>query len=278
MRRRYRLTRRGKIIAVCLMIIAISGTMLLLQTAQDRRIARDNENYRRLRSATLAPVQTATPQPTPNDDTMRITIPTLPPPAEEYAMLLAINADFCGWLTAGSVDLPVVFREFDNETYLTTNFTGEKSIGGTLFVDGYNRLYPADTLTVIYGHNMNGGAMFGSLSRFLQPGYLKEHPIVKFDTIASAEKYIPFAVFTAPADQVDIRRFQPNVEEFNALADQCAALSAYDIGIDVRYGDQLLALVTCDGPDDDRLFLLCRALRPGESEADVIAAIGNIPE
>ena len=43
---------------------------------------------------------------------------------------------------------------------------------------------------------------------------------------------------------------QPSVEQFNALIDQCKQLSAYNTGVDVRYGDTLLALVTCKGDGD----------------------------
>lgn len=275
MRGRYRLTRRGCIVLFCLMLILLGILMLLIRFQQDRQIARQNEVYRALKPSAVATPRT-TPVPTPNDGTVRITLPTEPPRDAAYDMLTAINADFCGWLTAGAVDLPVVHRLNDNEAYLATSFSGEDSVGGTLFVDGFNRLYPADMLTVIYGHNMNSGDMFGSLSDFFSPDYLSQHPIVQFDTLYAPGRYVPFAIFTAPADEVDIRQFQMSVDSFNALTDLCLSRSAYDMGIDVRYGDKLLALVTCDGRGDDRLFLLCRALRPGESEMDIVMKLDSL--
>ena len=267
------------VIIACCFIIAIGGAVLWYDAKTNADIAAQNERYRAMRNVvvdhTPAP---ATPMPTPDDGTVRIALPTEPPRDESFAMLSAVNPDFCGWLTAGDIDLPVVHRLNDNETYLTTNLSGEESIGGTLFVDGFNRLYPADTLTIIYGHNMNGGDMFGSLHRYLKPEYLEAHPIVHFDTVYAPGKYVPFAVFGAKADAVDLRQFQPSVEQFNALADQCTQLSAYDTGVDVRYGDTLLALVTCKGDDDERLFLLCRALREGESEMDIVMMLDPLTE
>ena len=269
MPRRFKFTPFTALVAVCILIIAVGGVILLMDSRTDARIAADNAHYRELRDATVPPMQpTATPVPTPDDGTLRIGLPTEPPRDESYAMLSAVNADFCGWLRAGDIDLPVVYRVADNDTYLTTSFSGEESIGGTLFMDGFNRLYPADTLTVIYGHNMKSGDMFGHLHRFADPNYLLANPIVHFDTVFAAGKYVPFAAFTAAASDVDIRQFQPSVEEFNALIDQCRSLSAFDHGVDVRYGDELLALVTCDG-EDERFFLLCRKLRPGETEMDI---------
>jgi hypothetical protein len=133
-------------------------------------------------------------------------------------------------------------------------------------------------LTVIYGHNMKSGDMFGKLSYFAEPEHLLAHSIVYFDTVFGPEKYVPFAAFTAPAADVDIRQFQPTVEEFNALVDQCVSLSEFDHGVDVRYGDQLLALVTCAGDEDDRFFLLCRKLRSGESEMDIAVMLDHLSD
>lgn len=274
---RIKITPFTVLIAVCAAIILIGNAILLLDSREDARIAAQNEQYRDLRDATVPPAQpTNTPVPTPDDGTVRIGLPTEPPRDDSYAMLTAVNADFCGWLRAGSIDLPVVHRSLDNETYLTTSFSGEESVGGTLFVDGFNRIYPADTLTVIYGHNMKSGDMFGSLARFGNPDYLLANPVVHFDTVFTPGKYVPFAAFSAKISDVDIRQFQPSVEEFNALIDQCKSLSAYDSGVDVRYGDQLLALVTCQGDDDERFFLLCRRLREGESEMNVAVMLDHL--
>lgn len=267
------------ILIVCTAIIVLGGSVLWFDARVDADIAAQNERYRAMKNTVVQQASAEpTPMPTPDGDTVRITLPTEPPRDDTYAMLSAVNPDFCGWLQAGKVDLPVVHRENDNDTYLTTNLSGEESIGGTLFVDGYNRLYPADMLTIIYGHNMNSGDMFGSLDKFLQPEYLQQHPIVHFDTVYASGRYVPFAVFSTAAENVDIRQFQPSVEEFNALIDQCRQLSAYNTGVDVRYGDTLLALVTCKGDADDRLFVLCRALRESENEMDIVMLLDSLTE
>ena len=265
------------VIVVCIGVIVLGSAMLWFDARTNADIAAQNERYRAMRNVVVqnTPAE-PTPMPTPDDGTVRITLPTEPPRDAGYAMLSAVNPDFCGWLRAGRVDLPVVHRENDNETYLNTNLSGEESIGGTLFVDGFNRLYPTDMLTIIYGHNMNSGDMFGSLSDYLSPGYLQQHPIVHFDTVYAEGSYVPFAVFAAPADSVDIRQFQPSVEQFNALIDRCKQLSAYNTGVDVRYGDTLLALVTCKGDGDDRLFVLCRALRANENEMDIVMMLDSL--
>lgn len=284
-----RTNRMTFLLALCMTAVIAGGVYLAWLHHRDAQIALENQYYRSLKTGitVCTPVSTGssqspgdTPLPTPDADTLHIGLPTAPPPNGEYALLLAANPDFCGWLRAGSdIDLPVVHRINDNETYLSTNLEGEASDGGTLFVDGYNRLYPADTLTVIYGHNMNSGEMFGRLHHFESADYLLAHPVVSFDTLYDSGEYVPFAAFYARADEVDIRQFQPTVEAFNSLVDQLQRLSLYDDGIDVRYGDELLALVTCAGSDRDRrFFLVCRSLRAGETVLDALmhmeAALG----
>ncbi len=282
------------LIAVCLFIVVTGGAYLAWANQRDEEIALDNGRYRamleRRSSETAAtggdgPLPSApedsTPLPTPDADTIRIGLPTAPPVDDRYAQLLATNPDFCGWLRAGDdIDLPVVHRRNDNETYLSVNLDGEPSDAGTLFVDGYNRLYPADTLTIIYGHNMKSGEMFGRLHQFQSPDYLLSHPIVEFDTLYVDGRYVPFAAFYADTSEVDIRQFQPTVADFNALVDQFRQRSLYDDGVDARYGDELLALLTCSGGDADRrFFLICRKLREGEAPLELLmemeAALGE---
>lgn len=267
-------------IAICGILILLGGAYLGWLQHRNASIADDNRRYRTLLEAGASDSEydgatepAAMPIPTPDSDTIRIGLATPPPADPEYALLLAINPDFCGWLRAGAdIDLPVVHRINDNERYLSVNLEGAASDAGTLFVDGYNRLYPADTLTIIYGHNMNSGEMFGRLHEFESPQYLLDYPTIQFDTLYENGEYVPFSAFYASGRDVDIRQFQPTVEAFNALTDQLRQLSLYDDGIDVRYGDELLVLMTCaSGDSDRRFFLVCRRLRDDESALELLA-------
>lgn len=267
-------------IAALLLIVLCGGAYLAWEAHRDAEIASANRRYRALRH-TAAPEASPspappTPVPTPDGDTLRIALPTLPPARAEFDELLALNPDFCGWLRAGDdIDLPVVYRSGDNETYLDTGLDGQPSDGGCAFMDGFNRLYPPDQLTVLYGHNMRSGDMFGTLRRFSSREYMQLNPIVEFDTLFEDGEYVPVAAFFATASEVDIRQFQPDVEQFNALADRLAELSLYDTGVDVRFGDRLLALVTCAGSDEaQRFFLVCRKLRDDESALGMALTLG----
>ena len=121
-----------------------------------------------------------------------------PSVAADLADAYAQNDDLVGWLKAGEgIDLPVV--QSDNTYYLDHGFTGEEDRNGTLFLNMNNQLFPPDDVLLIHGHNMKDGSMFGTLPKFEQYDYAKEHPLVTFQTIYDEEPvyYVPVSVFNA---------------------------------------------------------------------------------
>ena len=71
-------------------------------------------------------------------------------------------------------DFPVVQSE-DNSTYLMRNPRGEYSLSGSIFMDYMNQKDFSDFNTIIYGHHMDGGAMFGDFDRYLDPSFADSH-------------------------------------------------------------------------------------------------------
>lgn len=219
---------------------------------------------------------TLVPRTTADADTLVFALQTPPPVQESFAELLALNPETVGYLRAGeSISLPVVQRRNDNEYYLNHSFEGEESIAGTLFLDGSNLLVPEDDNLIIYGHNMRNGTMFHALSLYESADYLRKHPIVNFDTLYENRLYVPFAAFTATMDEgseryLDIRQFLLDEDSFELFVLKMEKLSTVETKVDVRYGDRLLLLVTCEYLyDNGRFVVALRELRPDESEAQM---------
>lgn len=216
------------------------------------------------------------PIPTPDTDTIVYALETPPPIQESFSELLALNPETIGFLKIGNiVSLPVVQRKNDNDYYLDHTFSGDRSNEGTLFLDGFNQLIPADDCLIIYGHNMNNGTMFGNLRSYLNKDFFRDSSIVFFDTIYENKQFVPFAAFNASMkpsnpNYVDIRRYLFSESEFDGFVSLLRAYSEHDVPVDVRYGDQLLLLVTCDYSNDDGRFILAlRRLREDETTASV---------
>ena len=224
------------------------------------------------------PVVVDEPIPTPDADTLVIALPTPPPVQDSFAALLAANPDTVGFLEIeGMLSLPVVQRPNDNEFYLDHSFEGAKALEGTLFLDGMNRLTPEDDCLIVYGHNMKNHTMFGRLSAYGDINHLRQHPVVHFDTIYENRSYVAFAAFTAsmtPGDAhyFDVRNFIFDPDGFDKFVLKLQARSVFRSPVDVRYGDRLLLLVTCDYTNREGRFILAlRQLREDENEGNMFA-------
>lgn len=224
------------------------------------------------------PVVEDEPIPTPGADTKVYALPTAPPVQPGFDALLALNPETVGFLEIEDMlALPVAQRENDNEYYLSHTFEGADGKEGALFMDGMNRMVPEDDCLIVYGHNMKNDTMFGKLDLYEDVSWLRRHPVIRFDTIYENRSYVVFAAFTASMQPgssryFDVRKFIFDEAEFDKFVLKLQSRSLYKVPVDVRYGDRLLLLVTCDYTNREGRFILAlRQLRADETEGDAWA-------
>ena len=83
----------------------------------------------------------------------------------DFEFLKSINSDTVGYIMISGLDInyPVVKTD-DNNFYLSHSFDKSKNVGGWIFMDYRNSSSIFDDKnTIIYGHNMKDGSMFGKL-------------------------------------------------------------------------------------------------------------------
>lgn len=87
-----------------------------------------------------------------------------------------ISSDMVGWITIfdTNIDYPVM-QGATNTDYLNLNPYGEYSLSGSIFLDSRNSSDFSDSYSIIYGHHMEYGAMFGALDEYLDDSYLRSH-------------------------------------------------------------------------------------------------------
>jgi SrtB family sortase len=204
-----------------------------------------------------------------------------------YQTLYRANPEVRGWirfaagegeddLFDGCIDNPIV-QTSDNDYYLDHNFEGAKALEGTLFLDGMNRLVPEDDCLIVYGHNMKNRTMFGQLSAYGDISHLRQYPVVHFDTVYENRSYVAFAAFSAsmkPGDAhyFDVCNFIFDQDGFDKFVLKLQSRSVFKSPVDVRYGDRLLLLVTCDYSNREGRFILAlRQLRADENEGGMFA-------
>ena len=98
-------------------------------------------------------------------------------PAEGSASALGeLSEDCVAWITLYStnVDYPVM-QGSDNMEYLNKDPFGAYSLTGSIFLDSRNDGTFKDDYSVLYGHHVEGGRMFGALDAFEDRTYFAEH-------------------------------------------------------------------------------------------------------
>lgn len=96
-------------------------------------------------------------------------------PVIDGKKLKEINEDYEAWLyiPESPVDYPVVFPK-SNQEYLKKTFDGDERACGCLFFDVETEPFTSLN-TVIHGHNMRSGSMFGTLKKFMDAEYQTDH-------------------------------------------------------------------------------------------------------
>ena len=206
----------------------------------------------------------------------------------KYAKLYGENQDFVGYLSADGINLNLPVVQTDNdEVYLNKNFYGTKTKYGCPFVThlnnmSYNHL---DMNTVIFGHHMNNGTIFGALDKYKTLTGYKSAPVISFNTIYKDYEWKVIAAFITNGYIKDDNGYifpyyftnLSSASKMSSYLSELAQRSLYDTGVDVLPTDKLLTLSTCSHEfEDARFVVVARLVRPGEkADVDTSRAVLN---
>ncbi|MCL2693485.1 MAG: class B sortase, partial [Oscillospiraceae bacterium] len=189
----------------------------------------------------------------------------------QYLEYYERNSDFVGFVEIYPIVRYPVYQHAwydengvwtgDNEFYLHHNHDKIPTENGTIFADYEGKFTSTERPhnTIIYGHNLVTKHLFQPLVNYRSaPGidpfdYLKQKPIIRFDTLYERGFYKIFAVFQSNVkphqgevfDYVNHIYFNSKSHFDNFVAD-ILDRSMYYTNLDIQYGDELLMLSTCD--------------------------------
>ncbi len=169
--------------------------------------------------------------------------------------LVSLNAkypDIKGWLFFENDDIsyPIMYSGED-EKYLRTTFDGKSAKAGSIFLEGLNSSDFSDSHTLIYGHNMNNGSMFGKLREFVnEPNYYDYHRYFQIAYISPEgsvikNRYEIFSYFMTPYDSEVYTVIYDEGEEMEDLVNYLTANSIRSVSDDVKSSDRIVTLSTC---------------------------------
>lgn len=158
------------------------------------------------------------------------------------------NSDVIGYLEIPdtTISYPVMQTKDNPDFYLNHDIDKHYSFHGTPYLSAYCDLEKSDNL-IIYGHNINGGRMFGALTQYKDESFYQKHKNIYFTTEVKS-KYEIFAVISANKYEFSYWKFVMAQDEadYNEFINKAKQYSLYDTGITPKYGDKLITLSTCD--------------------------------
>ena len=172
--------------------------------------------------------------------------------------LVKMNDDTVGWLSVNNtkINYPVTQAD-DNDYYLNRDFYGNRTANGWIFMDYRNNPTNLNKNTVIYGHALLSGYMFGDLRQTIKSSWYKndENMFITFNSLGVEMKWQVFSIYKTPytTDYIKVDFFDD--EDFLEFADLIKSRSVYNFGVKVDKDDFVLTLSTCSGNDNGRLVL-----------------------
>ncbi len=186
----------------------------------------------------------------------------------EYRQFYNLNPDFVGWIVVQGTDIdyPVLQNRETPEFYLSHNFLKEEQRSGSVFLDGQANIYPKDGNIVLYGHNMGDGTIFGSLKKYKDESFYKEHAEFEFDTCYEKSLYqIVAIVVTDISDTEGFCYYEfrnHDRSEFRQCVEFIAENQLYETGIQMEYGDEIVMLSTCESSSkNSRLIVIGKRIK-----------------
>lgn len=162
--------------------------------------------------------------------------------------LREVNPDVIGWIRVpnSKINYPLMQGE-DNTFYLEHTWEGNKNPYGSIFLESRNSPDITDFNTIIYGHNMLNGSMFGGLSSFGYQWYFNWNKYVYILTDVGIYRY---EIFSSYAAEVDSATYGLSFNQWETRENFIAmALENSQIDSDVvpEPTDRIITLSTCTG-------------------------------
>lgn len=171
----------------------------------------------------------------------------------DFDALQSVNDDIYAWIyiEGTDIDYPVVQSPNDDYFYLTYNSDGDYSSAGAIFTEHeYNGTDFTDPVTVIYGHHMSSGAMFGNMQNdFTDDDFWDTDPVI---TIYLPDRELRYQVFAAvPYGHSHILYYNDFDDEdvyeefFDDIMSTYSIEARFHEEYAPEYGDRVIILSTC---------------------------------
>jgi len=234
--------KKTKIILCC----ALASCFIAIIAYSGYRIAEIRDDYKKeaeMRRAAMV----YKPEPTPDDVNQGV------------IDLQAEHPDVVGWVTIPNtgIDYPFV-RSKDNDYYLRRDLNGDYALAGTVFMDYRCQKDFTSQNTILYGHHMKNGSMFGTLKSFGGKDFFDNN---EYGSIYLPRKSLTLAFFAYIVVNSSTEKEIYNAELSDEYFDYVKKNARHYRDIGLTDSDRIVTLSSCAYEfDNARMVLLGKVL------------------
>lgn len=178
-------------------------------------------------------------------------------PEVDFPALWETSPQIVGWLTCEGTQIhyPVVQGE-DNDYYLTHLPDGSYNPGGSLFLDCRSAADFSDAHSVIYGHYMKNGTMFGELTGYKEQAFYDAHPQMLLVTPQGRFTVELFSGYVVSVEENAWVLGFSTPEEWEQWLDETKKRSVFRSEVHPSVQDRVLTLSTCSYEFENARFVV----------------------
>lgn len=178
--------------------------------------------------------------------------------------LQAAYPDVCGWISIDGTNIDNLYVQGENyDEYLRRDLNGEYVTAGTLFLEPLCTRDFSSFNTILFGHNMKNGTMFGDIKHFAEQDYWSSHETGKIYLSDRTYGLQIFALLVVHSNDSTI--YNPYIKsraERQAFLDYARENARRYRDVGVCPDDTILTMSTCSYEfEDARFILLARLMR-----------------
>ena len=189
----------------------------------------------------------------------------------DFAALREINPDIWAWIEIAdtNINYPFVQEPENDAFYMNHDSDRNWSGNGALFSEASCNTpdLRSDPVTLVYGHHMMSGAMFGFLERyFSDTAFFESHPEFTVYTPDAELRYGVFAAVPYPSEHILKNHDFSDDEEFESFFAEIFRIRALNARFNEDYapeaGDRVLILSTCLASNNRNRYVVMAKLLP----------------
>ena len=191
----------------------------------------------------------------------------------DFDKLHEVKQDVYAWIDIPGMDIqyPILQHRYDDKYYLDHTIDYVEGYPGSIYTHTVNAKDFTDFNTVIYGHNMEFGSMFGTLKNYRDQDFFNEHREIK---IYTPEEELDYEIFAAVVyDDRLITDYFDDDEEYDRQQYLDSILGNRDINsiivsdYDVTTDDHIITLSTCIyGEPEHRYLVVAKLIEDPDKE------------